>query len=93
MVSSRNRLPPYGFQGFFSLGIGLVTPRFIHEHEVGMFLATQVLWVLSMLFISMRAKGGGGKFLETEASLYLGISVPAYVVGLLFAGWYYAALG
>lgn len=58
-----------------------------------MLVATQVLWVLSILFISMRAKGAEGKFLETEVSYYLGLSVPSYVVGLLFTGWYYAAFG
>ena len=93
MVYSSGKLPPSVFHNFFSLGIGAVTTRFIHAHNVGMLVATLVLWVLSMVFISVRAKSNGGKFLEAEVYYYQGFSIPFYVAGLLFAACAYAVFG
>jgi len=93
MASSRNELPPWLFHNFFSLGIGVATARFIHAHEVAMLVATQVIWVLSMVFISARAKSNGGKFLGSEVYFYHGVSIPFYVAGLLFAACAYAVFG
>jgi len=90
--SSNSKLPPSGFHNFFSLGIGAATAHFIHSHQVAVLLATQVLWVLSLVFISARAKRAGGKFLEAEISLYLGFGIPFYVAGLLFAACFYTVL-
>lgn len=81
------------FHNFFSLGIGAVTARFIHAHDLAMLVATQVLWVLSMVFISARAKSNGGKFLEDEVYFYHGFSIPFYVAGLLFAACFYVGFG
>ena len=87
--ASRARLTVTGFYYLFSLGIGAVTVRFVHAHEVALLTATQVLWVLSLVFIRARAKGAGGKFLEAEVSLYHGFGIPCYIAGLLLAACFY----
>lgn len=58
-----------------------------------MLVVTQVVWVLSLVFIRVRGQRTDGKFLETEVYIYEGISIPAYVTGLLFGVCAYAVLG
>ena len=89
----RGKLAPFGFHNLFSLGIGLVTGRFIHTHEVMVLAAAQVIWVLSMVFIGLRAKRSDWKFLEGDVLWYHALSIPFYVAGLLFAVCYYAVYG
>jgi hypothetical protein len=90
---SKDNFAPPVFHCLFSLGIGLVTTRFVHAHELAMLLVTQVVWVLSLVFIRVRGQRADGKFLETEVYIYEGISIPAYVTGLLFGVCAYAVLG
>jgi len=87
------KLTPSGFHNFFSLGIGIMTARMVHGHDVTLLIATQVLWLLSLAFISARAKRTGGKFLEAEVFLYHGFSIPLYIAGLLFASCFFTVFG
>ena len=91
-MRSKN-MPPPVFYCLFSLGMGLVTTRFVHNHELAMLVATQVIWVLSLVFIRTRGMRTGGKFLETEVYNYEGFGIVAYVVGLLFGACAYAVFG
>jgi len=90
---SNGKLPPSSFHNFFSLGIGGMTAHFVHSHQVAVLVATQVLWLLSMVFISARAKRAGGRFLEAEVFWYHGFSIPFYVAGLLLAACFYTVFG
>lgn len=91
MISSSKggTLTASGFHNFFSLVIGAITVRLVHAHEVVLLVAAQVLWLLSMAFINARAKRAGGKFLEAEVSLYHGLGISLYVMGLLLAACFY----
>ncbi len=93
MFTSGKQLTPSSFHNFFSLGIGAITARFVHSHQLAILAATFVLWVLSMVFICARAKRAGGSFLEDDVSFYLGFSIPFFVGGLLFATCFYTVFG
>lgn len=93
MIYDSNKIPPPGFHAFFSGAIGAMTAHFVHSHHVAMLVATPVLWVLSLVFISVRARQAGGKFLEEYAVVYHGFSISFYVAGLFLAACYFAVFG
>lgn len=71
------------------MGNGALAVRFVHGHQLGLLLATQSLWVLSLIFIRVRARRAGGKFLESESVFYSGFGIPFFIVGLLLAACFY----
>jgi hypothetical protein len=93
MAANRSKLSPPLFHNFFSLGAGIIAVRLVHHHQVWLLVATQAIWVLSLVFVNVRAKRAGGVFLEADPVLYYGFSIPLYIVGLLFAACAYAVFG
>jgi len=64
--------------------------RLVHQHEIGLLVATQAIWLLSLAYIHVRSKRAGGVFLETDPDLYYGFSIPCYIVALLFVACFYS---
>lgn len=93
MLRQPKKFPPPMFHGFFSGVIGAMTAHFIHSHQVPMLIATIVLWALSLVFISARAKRAGGQFLETAAVVYSGFSISFFILGLFLAACSFAIFG
>jgi hypothetical protein len=82
-VASSSKPPAFFLHNVFSAIVGIVTVRLAHAHALAPLAATVGLWALSMVFISVRARGNDGKFLEMEVFWYNGLSVSFFVVGLL----------
>lgn len=92
MVSNSDYPPPM-FHAFFSFVIGVMTAHFVRSHQVGMLVATPVLWVLSLVFINARARRATGKFLGEEAIVYHGFGISSYVAGLFLGACYLVVIG
>lgn len=89
MVYGNQRLSPTDVPTFFSGLVGVLTVKFVHDHNIEHLIELNLLWLAWLGLLLLRAKFRGGKILNTESGVYQGFGIAFYLVGLLMACVYY----